>query len=179
MIVGLSGKRGVGKTAAAKHFEKRYSFVRVSFAAELRRMARVLMPFTEADLTDTHKKEAKFDKYEWTPRDFMIRFGEFMRYHDPEYWLDQVFDKLDTKKDYVIDDMRFKNEYEAVKKLGGLTMRIERYEKDNPFGKDLDIASEKDLDDAQFDFTVPDCRNTTIGRLHGEVDNFYKSLLKK
>jgi len=177
VIVGISGKRGVGKTLAAKHLEKRYGLIRVSFADELRRLSRVLMPFTEAHFTDIAKKEAPFDKHDWTPRDFLIGFGEFMRFHDPDYWCDQVFDRLDKNKNYVIDDMRYQNEFDAVKQNGGLCVRINRYAHQNPFGADLDIDSERSLDSAVFDFTVPDCRNTTQGDLLKEMDNFRAALV--
>ena len=177
MIIGISGKRGVGKTTAAKYLEKHHGFVRISFADELRRLARMLFPFTEADMSDVKKKEAKFLDYDWSPRDFHVNFGEFMRFHDKDYWCDKALEKIKTGKNYVIDDMRFENEYQAILDRKGIVVRINRYEKNNPFGKNLDIISETALDSSKFDFVVEDCRNTTLGRLHEEMEHIIEGLV--
>lgn len=175
MIIGISGKRGVGKTVAAKYLVKHHGFIRLSFADELRRLARVLLPFTEADFTDIRKKESPFLDYDWTPREFMIQFGEFMRYYDQDYWARSVLDRLDLKKDYVIDDLRFPNEYDLLKEKEAVIIRINRFEKDNPYGKNLDVPSEKALDNHTFDYVIEDCRNTTLGRLYDEVEHVVTS----
>jgi len=176
MIIAISGKRGVGKTAAAKHLERFHGFHRVSFADELRRLSRMLFPFTEADMTDVKKKEAKFLNYDWTPRDFLINFGEFMRFHDKGFWCDTVLNRLKPDVNYVIDDMRFENEYQAVKDLGGILVRINRSEHENPFGKNLDIISETALDTSKFDFTVENCRNESLRSLCEEMDHLVEGM---
>lgn len=52
---------------------------------------------------------------------------------------------------WIITDMRFPNELEAVKDKGGITIRIERPETDHLAG---DHASETALDDAEFDYLI-------------------------
>lgn len=169
-IIAISGRRGVGKTALANHFCKKYEFIKVSFAEEIRRVARSLMPFTEHDFESPAKKEAKFYAYEWSPRDFLIRLGEFMRYHDEDYWVNIALSRLksDTGR-YVIDDLRFKNEARILKDMGATLVRVDRYEHHNPYGRNLDIASEKDLDTYAFDYTIPDARNGSLDELCGHA----------
>ena len=171
MIIGFSGKRGTGKTTAANYLIKKYQFTKVGFADDLKIIARTLYPFTERDLG--LNKETKYKDHDWTPRDFMIHLGELMRYHEPNYWLNRGIAKCnDTTKNYCFDDVRFTNEADAIKALGGKIIRIERYEKLNPFGKNLDIPSETDLDKYTFDFTILKIRNVSMTSLERQLDGY-------
>lgn len=176
-IIGISGRRGVGKSALAAYYHRHKGFDIVSFAGPLKAMAKSMMPFTEADLTNVKKKEAPFKEYSWTPREFLINLGEFMRYHEPNYWLNKGLAACSLSKGrYVFDDVRYVNEADAIREMGGKIIRVNRYEKSNPYGKNLDIASENNLDNYKFDFTIHDCVNTTLDSLHQEGDFVLKEL---
>ena len=172
MIYGLSGKRGVGKTTAAMYLVKKYGFIKVSFAEDLRAMCKHFFPFTEGDLIMPGKKEAKFKEYDWTPRDFMIHLGEFARFHDQSFWLNRGISKCkDPKKTYVFDDVRYKNEADAIIQAGGKIIRIDRYEKNNPYGKNLDIPSETELDGYdKFHYTIHEMWNTSKEELYRQTE---------
>lgn len=169
-ILAISGKRGVGKTALANHLVKTCGFIKVSFAEELRRLCQTLMPFNLKDFTDPKKKEAPFGEYEWSPREFMIHFGEFMRFHDENYWIKKALETM-TKPDawYVFDDLRYKNEATILKSVGAKIIRINRYEAENPYGKNLNTPSETDLDDYKFEYLIEDCRNRDISMLQSHT----------
>lgn len=169
-IIALSGKRGAGKTVLANYLVKKHGYVKVSFAEELRRISRMLMPFTESDLDNPAKKEAKFLDYDWSPREFMIHLGEFMRFHDSDYWVNVAFTRLSNEKaKYVFDDLRFPNEAKILKDYGALLVRIDRFESKNPYGKNLDIESEKALDNHKFDYTVTAQHNGTLEELYNHA----------
>lgn len=172
-IIGLSGKRGAGKTALQTYLVSRYKFKPVSFAAPLRELAEQMFPgVTKAP------KEKPFGKYEWSPRDFMIHLGEFARFHEPDYWLQKgLLAANNPKETYVFDDVRFTNEADALRGLGAKIVRINRFEKDNPYGKNLDIESETQLDNYKFDFIIHDCVNTTLRSLYNQGDRMVKDLL--
>ena len=170
MIIGISGRRGVGKTTAAKYMEKFYGFTVVSLAEPIRELASSLFPFNQLDFSDPKRKESNFRNYDWTPRDFIIRLGEFMRFHEESYWLKRAISKLKKDGLYVIDDLRFTNEAEVLKKMDAQIIRINRYEGKNPYGKNLDIPSEKDLDEYPFNFTVNEIQNLTLTSLTDNID---------
>ena len=173
MLIGLSGKRGVGKTLGASYLVNEHGFTKLSLADDLKVIAKILFPFSDNDLRIPSKKEAKFKEYDWTPRDFMIHLGEFMRFHDANYWLNKTTKRCeDTKIDYVIDDIRFKNEAQAIKDRGGKIIRINRYEKLNIYGKNLDTPSETDLDSWPFDFVIHEIRNTSQMELFRQLESF-------
>ncbi len=174
MIIGIAGKRGCGKTLAQSHVVKNHKFIPVSFAKPLKEHIKRLLPFTENDLTVPSKKEKPWQGHDWSPREFMIHFGEFMRFHEPNYWVSQGIASCvdNTKINYVFDDVRYKNEADAIKELGGTILRIERYEKFNPYGKDLDTPSETNLDDYTFDYIVEKMWNVAKEDLFRQVDAF-------
>ncbi len=172
IILGISGKRGVGKTMLASHFVRNCGFTKVSFAEELKRLAKELFHFSEADLTTPALKEKKFKTYDWSPREFMINFGEFMRYHDKEYFLRTALSKCTLKGGaYVFDDVRYENEYNTIKNVGGMVIRINRSAEQNPYGKDLDTVSETALDKHEFDYVVEKARNCSPKELIGHTES--------
>lgn len=170
MIVGISGERGVGKTTAARYMEKFYGFTVVSLAEPIRELASSLFPFNHLDFSDVKRKESPFRNYEWTPREFMINLGEFLRYHDKDYWVKKAVARLKGDGLYVIDDLRFTNEAEVLKKMKAQLIRIERYENKNPYGKRLQIPSERDLDEYPFNFTINGIQNLTLTSLTDNID---------
>ena len=173
-IIAFSGKRGVGKTTAALHLVEKYGFKRVSFADRLKEIGCMLFPFKNQDLS-TKGKEKPFSVYDWTPRDFLISLGQFMRYFDPDYWVKASnLDKLEGR--VVIDDLRFPNEAEYIKSLGGIIIRIERYENLNIYGKNLDDPSETSMDNYKYDHKIDDCRNVSMDDLTSSLDDLAKQL---
>ena len=182
ILIGASGKRGTGKTALQNYFVQNFGFQKISFAESLKNYAALLFPFLETDFTDITRKEKNFDKYDWSPRDFCIRLGDFLRFHDEDYFVNHTMATLKDKKAgrYFIDDVRFLNEAEAIKNKGGFLVRIERYEKYNPYGKNLDIESEKQLDHYdKFDYKIMEPRNLNIHMLHAEGDKIIREVRGK
>ena len=177
MIIGISGKRGTGKSVSAEHLVKKYKAVKLGFADDLRALAKTIFPFTDLDFNSVGRKEKPWKLYNWSPREFLIHLGEFCRYHDRDYWLKKALSKCtDPKVLYVFDDVRFLNEASAIREKGGKIIRINRYEKHNPFGKNLDLPSETELDQYEFDFTVHELHNVKIEGLYGQLDLFMSDL---
>lgn len=88
-----------------------------------------------------------------TVREFLIRLGtEAMRdgLHQ-DTWINAMFADYKEESKWIITDMRFPNEYDAVKARGGVTIKIVR--PDNPYPK-IDHLSESALDDYKFDFVI-------------------------
>lgn len=179
LIVGLAGRKGVGKTSAGMFLE-RHGFVRFSFAERLKILSKQMFEFTENDLNGTGK-EKKFRSYEWTPREFMEKYGEFMRYWDTNYWLGSLMNRIVFGKEtkIVIDDIRYPNEADGIRKLDGVLIQILRYEHQNPYKLDTESVSENSLNNYKFDFVVPEHRNGTLGELYSSVFDIVKPYIKK
>lgn len=176
IIIGMSGKRGVGKTTAANYLVQNYRFKKVSFAEKLKETAKLMFPFTDYDFS-TAAKEKPYKNYPWTVREFLINLGAFARFHDSDYWVKAVgLDKMAGR--IVIDDVRFPNEVEILKGLGAKIVRLERYPKLNVYGPtELDDPSETSLDDYKgFDFSIHSCYNTTMEELKTQMDRLVRDI---
>lgn len=171
MLIGISGKKGVGKSSAANFLVKTYGYRKVSFADKLKEYSEVLIPGITSKMT-LQNKEKPFFKNGETRRDFMIKFGQFMRYYDDRYWIKEAgIDRIEWP-DIVIDDVRFNNELEHIKSLGGKIIRVNRYPKLNVYGpEELDDPSETELDNHPgFDFVIHDCVNISLNDLYKQVN---------
>ncbi len=125
-IIGLTGKSGSGKDAAASHLVCRYGFVRLAFADALKAAAKCIFSLSDAQLWGSEKDVT--DLY-WgvTPGRILQLVGtECMRagFAD-DVWIRALCRKLEGR-DYVVTDVRFPNEAEAIRHWGGKVYRIER-----------------------------------------------------
>ena len=110
---------------------------------------------------DKFAQSIKGDIVYFTPRSLMQYWGtDFRRSLNKQYWIDKVEQKLNKiskdlnkNKIFVIDDVRFKNEIEWLKKKKGHTIRIIRPEQ---FCNKINTthASETDIDDVTFDVYI-------------------------
>ena len=163
MLIGLIGKRGVGKTSLANDFVKELGYKKFSIADDIRTISEEI--FTGIS---TAPKEKKFDVYEWTPREFMIDCGNFIRFYDRDYFLNRCLSRALKADKAVIDDVRYPHEYDEIKKLGGKIIRIERYWKYNPYKRPLNDPSETSLDRYGADYNIFKEKNISIEDLYAD-----------
>jgi hypothetical protein len=172
MILGLSGYARVGKDEAAKTLVEKYGFERIAFADKLRDFLYALNPivFVSALEFDRDKfldpveyksirvrdviDEYGWDGYKGTVHGTEIR-GLLQRLGTEagrntlwdSIWIDAAFAGKPEDGRYVITDVRFPNEAEAVRERGGVIWRITR----SGVGPANNHASETSLDNYDFD----------------------------
>lgn len=165
MLVGISGKKSVGKDTVGHWLEVKHGFTRVSFAALLKKQAK--------RLGWTGRKDDK-------GRKLLQDLGMIARVYDEDFWIDEVFREMlkierKTGQDkFTITDVRFKNEARRVKEEGGILVRITRPDEI----KDDLHPSETELDTYNFDYVI-DSVYGDLNNLYGQVDDIIRMELGK
>ncbi len=143
MIVGLMGFAGAGKDSAAAHLTEHHGFVRVAFADPLKAVYYGLNPTVPLDLDaqetlgiDHWNLPLQFlvDTYGWdgakgvkAVREGLQALWALVRDNlHPEAWIDGALRKADGVDRCVITDMRYTNEIEAIRSIGGHVVRVDR-----------------------------------------------------
>ncbi len=134
-ILAFTGRKGHGKdSAAAPILELRHPktcksiWAHVNFADTVKDVCAVVFDMDFQELFDPAVKELKMDKYPFeSPRSIMQKVGtDLFRNQWADVWV-KVWEREAKKHNYVVvTDLRFKNEYDAVKRLWGTVVRIER-----------------------------------------------------
>lgn len=151
-LIGLSGKKQHGKNTCAKIIEeicaKKYITKQLAFADSLKEEVARAVGYNVSYI-EQHKSDFRTILQWWGT--------EFRRKHcqNDNYWCEELLSKLwkmDSKVTLVvITDVRFKNEYELIRKLGGHLWRVVRPE--ISLNKDTH-SSETALDNEQFDCII-------------------------
>ncbi|WP_276972041.1 hypothetical protein [Ferrimicrobium acidiphilum] len=136
-----SGKDTVGEILAQEH-----GFVRLAFADKLKKLALVLDPQVAAAVTELGGwEQAKKIQY---VREYLQLLGTSARdILFESVWIDALLSDLDATTSYVITDVRFLNEAEAIRARDGIMVRISR----PGVGPVNQHISEIALDDYPFD----------------------------
>ena len=152
MILGISGKLGSGKSTITKLIlaaDPRYQHK--SFASKLKIITHIM---TGLPIDDMYSQEGK-NKYlpEWgmTVGTFqqLIGTNAIRNGIHQQAWVISLFAEYKKEDFWVIDDVRFKNEADAIKERDGILLRVNG----DPAGtranskRDLTHPSETDLDD--------------------------------
>jgi hypothetical protein len=170
-IIAFSGKSSAGKSTAAGYLSRTYGFHVSSFAARLKDLAATFYPFTYPDLYGSQRNKP-YKEYTWTPREFLVTLGHFCRFFDKDYFVKNLNEDGYTK--IAIDDLRFKNEAEALKTRGATLIRIERYEKYLTTSAD---QSETDLDDYKgFDYTINTVENRSLQAFYDRLEEIMEKV---
>lgn len=97
----------------------------------------------------------------------MIEYGQFYRQFEPLYWVNTILNRvqgLKSDENFLVTDVRFPNEANAIKKMGGLLIRLERHSsRDGMVSEEIKKnISETALDNyTGFDFILPGDKNKT------------------
>lgn len=161
-LIGISGKIGSGKTSLAKALLSFYPrHKKVSFADNLREIISIMTGIpVEKTRTEEEKAFVLEELGGLTVGELLQKTGtEVGRCIHPDVWVVSLFSKWDSKNDYwILDDVRFPNEADAIRKRGGLLIRLEGdpsgfWESDRKTTRDRNHASETALDNyTDFDF---------------------------
>jgi hypothetical protein len=123
IVIALLGRAGSGKSTAANYIVDNYNAERVSFAGPLKKLAKLLLELSDEQVYGSQEvKETVDPRYGLTPRVFMQRLGNGAReVIGKTVWVDAcMFNILNTfsndpsKRVFVIDDCRYRNEAEMV-----------------------------------------------------------------
>ena len=146
MIIGISGKAGSGKDTAAKMLEVLYANPDISyedfanrryknfadiqvvhFADILKETVQTLFGIGE---WETNTQEGKKKTIGWigkTVRELLQGVGQGLRDAiDPDLWVKALFANTECWSNYIIADVRYPNELEAIKERDGVLIRIDR-----------------------------------------------------
>lgn len=130
MLIGLVGKKQVGKDTVANYLVHHYGFIKHAFAAPLKAACEVLFLLEPRHLNDNRLKEKTDARWDKTPRQMMQLVGTdlFRKHVDRDFWVKHMDLWLDAHHSdlVVISDVRFQNEADLIKKRGGLLWRVER-----------------------------------------------------
>lgn len=128
-VIALTGLAGSGKSTASKYLVEKHGYQLVKFAGPLKDMLRAI-GLSEAQI----EGELKEEPCEWlqgkTPRQAMQTLGcEWGRdCIGPSFWIELWVRRVNLiiaeGGRVVVDDCRFPNEADEVRKLGGVVWRI-------------------------------------------------------
>lgn len=170
-LIGLIGKKRVGKDTFAETLTERHGYARIALADPLRealyRQNPIAGTFPLLDNGITRVREWRVqdvvDSIGWEKakdycpeiRTQLQRLGtEGIRYIDDRFWIKAAFAKIDALREaatpVVVTDVRYPNEADAIKAAGGYLVRIVR---DLPDSGDTH-ASELALDDYREDLLI-------------------------
>ena len=130
MLLALSGLAGAGKSTAAKHLSAVHGFTLVKFAGPLKRMLRSI-GLSEEEIEGVKKEVPSSLLCGKSPRHAMQTLGtEWGRnLIGPDFWVNlwefTACEILAEGGKVVVDDCRFPNEAEKVRKLGGKIVVIQ------------------------------------------------------
>jgi cytidylate kinase len=174
MIVGLTGKKGCGKSSVAAILAEKYGYEHVSFATPIKAMLKAI-GFTDRQLNDPIEKEKLIPELGKSPRECMQLLGtEFGRAMVKDsIWVTSLEKRLDKSKNYVIDDVRFPNEAAMIHANGGKVVRVVRASQE--MSDDAHI-SEAGLDSEQIDMEINNVSNY-VTDLEYAVTNTIENIL--
>lgn len=180
MIIGLSGYAQSGKDTVAEYLIEHYGYRRVAFADPIRRALYNLDPKIRIDEMLGASLANAVDHMGWDEvkrlssdaRDLLQRMGTEVgrNMFGEDFWVDQAMRGVSKFDNVVITDVRYPNEYKAIKVREGDVWRVER----TGVGPVNDHSSERALDDKRFDKIITNDSNKDD--LYQTLDYFLQHL---
>lgn len=173
-IIGLAGVKQSGKDTVAKTLVDEYGFVRLAFADAIRQAAYELDPILDVsdygdhldrlqDVVDSIGWDRAKNEWPEIRRILQVLGTESIRALQDDFWISVVTRQIQPDKNYVITDVRYPNEIDAILELGGEVFKVKRGA----------VAQSGDLhpsETALLDYDLPEIDNNgTLTELEREV----------
>jgi hypothetical protein len=170
-VIGIAGKKFSGKDTLGHFFVQKYGYEQIAYADPLKEIGKIF-GFTDEQLYGS-KKEELDEFWQVTPRKFLQFVGtDMFRDHSDKIspnmgintWTNIVKKRIqeNPNKYFVITDVRFPNEAELIKELGGTIIKLKRNNDSND-----EHASESLIESLPADFEFEN--NGTKEQLYSNV----------
>jgi hypothetical protein len=183
-VIAFAGRKQSGKTTCSEFVAKHCSDARIyNFADSLKQnicMDLLGLTYDQCYGSDEQKNELvscyKGDGKQMTAREVMQFVGtDFFRKMKENIWVDTTVNKIEKEKPElaIIADCRFPNEVEAVRKVGGIVIKLTR----NPYNSNhkSEVALDKNVyDQNNFDLII-DNQHLTIDEQNQQVYHFLQN----
>lgn len=130
MLIGICGKKGVGKDTVADFLVRDYGFQKDAFAAPIKTACSDIFSIPLPSFYEEHQKETIDPFWGKTPRQLLQIVGTdmFRDHMDPDIWIKSLGRRCDQKSgtNICVSDVRFKNEAQCILDRGGLLLYIDR-----------------------------------------------------
>jgi hypothetical protein len=181
MIIGLTGKKSSGKDTIANYLVSKHGFIKLSFGEAVKDIVHIITGW-DRDLIEGSTEESrifretiKHKMYNKTCRELMQIVGTdlFRNHFDENIWINIVINKINKINSYVISDVRFDNEANAIKNEGGILIKINRTRtsSSSSFNSDLHISESGISIPIDFEILNDGISNNYMK----EIDNFINS----
>lgn len=178
--IGLSGWARSGKDTVADYLVDTHGYTKMSFAAPMKEAMYRLNPrITVNEITNTALRVG-IDVYGWdgikerSPdvRGLLQRFGTEVgrEMFGQDFWVNAAIKDIPDGAKAVFSDVRYPNEADAIRKLGGKVWRVLR----PGVGPANEHASEHALNDYNFDKVIDN--SSSINGLHSQVEALVSNL---
>lgn len=129
-LIGIHGKARAGKDTIAKRLCNEHGFLRQAFADPLKRAAQQMFGLTEAQTWDDDLKEVEIRYWGRSPRTLFQLLGTEggRNVFGDDIWLRRwrlFYDEHIATSCIVVPDVRFENEADLIRGLGGLLLHVE------------------------------------------------------
>lgn len=136
-IIGITGKAGSGKDTLAAHLELNYGYKRLAFADPIRRGLMAMLNIKAHDFEHPRKEQSLYAIGK-SPRQLMQTLGtEWGRNQvHPDLWLILAQETIELSLlagvRVVVTDVRFENEAQLVRDMGGAVWHMTRQSAGTP-----------------------------------------------
>lgn len=135
MLIGIVGRKGVGKDMCADFLCKHMSYVKRAFADPVKEGCLTLFQLDPLQLVGDNK-EVVDERWGMSPRQMMQLLGTdmFRKMVSEDFWIQRflVWYNESGNENVVVPDVRFQNEVDIIKSLGGRIIRLTRPAAENP-----------------------------------------------
>ena len=178
-IIGITGKKFSGKDTLGSFFVDNHNYKRLAYADTLKDACQTIFNLTDEQLYGD-QKETVDPFWQKKPREILQFVGtDLFRKHIHELMPDvgnniwvkvverKILDGIRENPDacFVITDVRFPNEAELVKNLGGIMIKVNR---DSCNNSNDNHASETELDNIPYDYLIDN---------NGTKEELFRSLI--
>lgn len=156
-IIAICGAKRSGKDTVADVLCKHHGYTKIKISEGLKDMLKLLFGFSDEQL-ETDAKDAVDTHWQVSPRQLMQFFGtEIMQYElqkiipnvGRSFWVDRIIRQYvlcNPDKKYVISDLRFQHEYDALLPYNPYVIRVQK-EIDAP---QLDVVKQLHVSEQEY-----------------------------
>jgi hypothetical protein len=134
VIVGLSGKKGSGKSTVAGYLHRHMDgALRLPFAFRLKEIAQECFGAEAVQVNGDESQKNTLTQCGLTGRELMQRIGHDLREIWPDCWVRAwetevvaMWAEAGAACPIIVEDVRYRNEVEVIRKMGGIVIRLTR-----------------------------------------------------